>query len=589
MRYNLVVKNKQFPALWIMVAITLPIIGVLAWNQFRWLQNLQEREEQQIEHKMYSSVQSLSRALIDELMFLPALLRIPHESGQNMKTVFSERYQFWSLCAIDPGLVKDISLINATERKTYSWSKPKGRFFETSDPALIELSTDTFADGIPVHWFRTPEKGVVLFFPFWEEKGKRFLISCSIDPDVVQETLIPELAANILEERERYAYRIINRNTGFILFDVPEGLDNSIFAQPALDVPLSGPIPNPQQIQNYSFMTRRLSKISPDYSTFSEQSILDSLRPRTGAIPALFSAIRIQAAYYKDSPYQVSRKTTLQNSAISFGILILLVFVIVTLAETTRKSKALALSQQNFIASVTHELKTPLSVISSASQNLSDGIVRDTGKSTQYGAVIHKEAMRLTTAIDHFIFYANTGRLSPSAFGPCDVVEILSTALSYVKDELSQSGFQTELDMPQEPVLVRGDRVALLSVMKNLMQNAIRHAQSGLFMGAAVSRTTRRGKPYVAISIRDKGPGIPPREQKRVFEPFERGKRAIEDQVHGNGVGLNLARRIVVLHRGYIVLESKPGAGCVFTVLLPEYRNDVQQAVTVGDFKRSDA
>lgn len=580
-------KNRQFPALWIMVAITLPVIGILAWNQFHWLQNLQEREEAQIEHKMHSSVKSLSRALVDELLFLPALLRIPHESKQDMKEIFTERYQFWTICAIDPGLIKDIYLINRTATKAYAWSRSSSTFLLAQDPPLMELSDEAFANGLPVHITETPEKDFIIIFPFREDRGDLFFVSCSINPSVVQNSLIPELAANILEERERYAYRLLDSDTGAVLYEAPTGLDNSIFEKPALDVQLSWPTSMIQGEQQYSLMTRRLSNLANDGKTFSKENILDSLQPRIDGITDLFSTIRIQAAYYNDSPYQVSRHTTMQNSAVSFGILILLVLVVVTLAETSRKAKALALSQQNFIASITHELKTPLAVISSASQNLSDGIVRATGKSTQYGAVIHKEAMRLTSTIDHFLFYANTGRLSHTAFNPCDVVEIFTSALSYTKDELSQCGFQTELNIPDGPILVQGDRLALLTALKNLIQNAIHHARSGLYIGATIMRTTKRSKPYVAISIRDKGPGIPTREQKLVFEPFERGKRAIDEQIPGNGVGLNLTRKILALHRGYISLESKPGSGCVFTILLPEFRTEDRQVETVGDSTRS--
>lgn len=585
MRYDFIVKNRQFPALWIMVAIILPLIGILAWNQFAWLQEMQAREERQIETRMHSSVQSLSRALMDELMFFPALLRIKHEPSQDMKTVFSERFQFWSLYALNPELIRNIYLINNETKESLLWSR--SGFIRAEDPAHLALTPDEQNDDSPIHWSRTPEGGVILFFSFWQRDGESYRVSFSVAPDVVEDSVIPKLAAIILEEKGRYAYRICNKDTGRILYETPEGLDDSIFRKTVLDVPLSDPIPVNTQNQHHSLMKRRLSELSPGPTSLHNHKMLESIRPHMDVFPAIFTSIRIQAAYYKDSPYLVSRKTTMQNSAISFGILVLLVFVIVILAEATRRSSALALSQQNFIASVTHELKTPLAVISSASQNLSDGIIRDPGKSTQYGAVINKEALRLTAAIDHFLLYANTRRLSPSMFSDLNLAEIITSALSFTHEERTMSCFVTELHIPEDAIIVQGDRLALLSVMKNLIQNVVRHARSGMYLGITLEQTKRKGRQLAVISIRDKGPGIPSNEQKRIFEPFERGKRAVEDQIPGNGVGLNLARRIVSIHHGSIALESKPGSGCVFTIVLPESQPAIRQAGDGVEHSRS--
>jgi len=79
--------------------------------------------------------------------------------------------------------------------------------------------------------------------------------------------------------------------------------------------------------------------------------------------------------------------------------------------------------------------------------------------------------------------------------------------------------------------------------------------------------------------VKDLGPGIPVREQKLIFEPFARGKRAIEEQIPGNGIGLNLVKRIVEMHGGSISVESKPESGTTFTVTLPQRRgaNDAWQ------------
>lgn len=137
--------------------------------------------------------------------------------------------------------------------------------------------------------------------------------------------------------------------------------------------------------------------------------------------------------------------------------------------------------------------------------------------------------------------------------------------------------FRTEVVMPEEPAFIRGDRIALESVFQNLAQNVIRHAAAGKYLGIIISvekpakQATQRN---VIVKFCDKGPGIPPREQKMIFEPFARGRRAVSNQIPGNGIGLNLVKRIIIMHGGIISLESKQDAGSTFTITLPECKGD---------------
>jgi signal transduction histidine kinase len=157
----------------------------------------------------------------------------------------------------------------------------------------------------------------------------------------------------------------------------------------------------------------------------------------------------------------------------------------------------------------------------------------------------------------------------------CEVAELVQTALKFTEEDRSKLGFSTEVVLPEEPVYILGDRIALESVFQNLAQNVLRHAADGKYLGIFVSVEKKQsGKKSVIIKIRDKGPGISPWEQKTIFEPFVRGRRAIDNQIPGNGIGLNLVKRIVNVHEGTIVLESKSGVGSTFTIAFPENRGD---------------
>jgi signal transduction histidine kinase len=125
-----------------------------------------------------------------------------------------------------------------------------------------------------------------------------------------------------------------------------------------------------------------------------------------------------------------------------------------------------------------------------------------------------------------------------------------------------------ELSLPSQELSVNCDENAIRSVFRNLGENAIKHAATGryLHIGAA------REQEFAVVRFTDRGCGVPRKERKRIFDAFQRGSAAAENQTEGSGIGLNLSRRIAVLHGGSLVLESSSPHGSVFTVRLPLQR-----------------
>lgn len=112
--------------------------------------------------------------------------------------------------------------------------------------------------------------------------------------------------------------------------------------------------------------------------------------------------------------------------------------------------------------------------------------------------------------------------------------------------------------------------MALKQALQNLLHNAARYgAGDSRWVGLSATATGSRAEPTVEIRVADRGPGIPADEQSHIFEPFFRGRRALQDQIHGTGLGLNLARKIVEAHGGSIQVKSAAGAGAEFIVRLP--------------------
>jgi signal transduction histidine kinase len=129
--------------------------------------------------------------------------------------------------------------------------------------------------------------------------------------------------------------------------------------------------------------------------------------------------------------------------------------------------------------------------------------------------------------------------------------------------------------------LVLADGLAMRHALQNLLDNALKYGTEGSnWIGIFASAVDSATGPAVEIRVVDHGPGIPLDEQEHLFDPFFRGRRAIQDQVHGTGLGLNLVKRIVEAHGGEIVVKSEPMHGTEFVIRIPAAPPEVQDELT---------
>jgi two-component system phosphate regulon sensor histidine kinase PhoR len=555
------VKKNLILLSWIIIGLTLPLLGMLAWNQFNWLQELQKREEERIQYSMLNSAQALSKRMHEELYFLPSLLNLHEGKPEDIDKEFLERYKFWQYYAISPEMIRSIFIVNDKNNEILKWEKDHFTKIPANDVSLKSGRDD----------------GTKIMMPVFLGRNRRYMLQCLLDKKKMDTEVIPSIAKDSLASTSLYAYRIIDTNGNAVVYDSLEKPIAKTFANPDIEIPLLENLKFPSFENAPDLPSKAIADDALEAFTFIKQRTKISQAAPPDAIPSrVFESYRLQIVNLDGSLKTISRNATIQNACLSFGVVALLVLLMVALAETTRRSNALAMRQQEFIATITHELKTPLAVISSAAQNLTAGLIKDQKKAEQYGTMIRKEASRLGVSIEHFLLYSNTGSAARMKPELCDVAELVNVALRFTDEERAAMEFSTEVIMPEEPVFIRGDRIALESVFQNLAQNVIRHAAAGKYLGIiTVEESAKPGCPRsVIIKIRDKGPGIPPREQKTIFEPFMRGRRAVSDQIPGNGIGLNLVKRIIIMHGGIISLESKQDAGSTFTITLPESKGD---------------
>ena len=265
-----------------------------------------------------------------------------------------------------------------------------------------------------------------------------------------------------------------------------------------------------------------------------------------------------------------------RNLAISLGILLLLGAGIFMTAISTRRAQRLARQQINFVAGVTHELRTPLAVICSAGDNLAHGIIDTPQKAAQYGEVIYREGRRLTDMVEQVLEFAGAQSGGPRyEFRPTDVRAFIEGAVAACQAQIQERDFQLETLIPADVPPVHGNGAALRRAMQNLISNAIKYDGDNRWARISAQplpcEKGQKGKQgnEVQITIEDRGVGINSADLNHIFDPFYRGHQAIATQIQGSGVGLSLVKQIIEAHGGRISVNSKPGSGSTFTLHLP--------------------
>jgi signal transduction histidine kinase len=255
------------------------------------------------------------------------------------------------------------------------------------------------------------------------------------------------------------------------------------------------------------------------------------------------------------------------NLGVSAGILALLAATAGLMMATTQRAQRLARQQIEFVASLTHELHTPLTAIRSAGQNLADGVAAEPAQVKRYGALIESEGRRLSDLVGQALEMAgiHSGRrvYHPQ---PLSVGEAVDGALDDCRWLLEERRIAVEKDMARGLPAVLADPMALRRALRNLIENGVKHGSCGGWIGV---RARRSPAGEVEITVSDRGPGIRREDLPRVFEPFFRGRDASAGGVPGSGLGLSLVRHVATAHGGRVAVASQPGGGSAFTLHLP--------------------
>ncbi|WP_337099042.1 two-component system histidine kinase PnpS [Paenibacillus sp. YIM B09110] len=222
--------------------------------------------------------------------------------------------------------------------------------------------------------------------------------------------------------------------------------------------------------------------------------------------------------------------------------------------------------RSEFVANVSHELKTPIAAVKGFAETLLGGVVKDEETARSFLQIIFDESDRLNRLIGDILELSKIeSRRVPLIFSPIELDSFVSKTVTLLESEAARKNIK--LHMQIEPGLyMEADEDRLRQIMMNVLANGINYTPEG---GRVSIKVHARGEEHIHFQISDSGIGIPKKDLPRIFERFYRVDKARSRSSGGTGLGLSIVKHLVELHKGTITVESTVGVGTTFDIELP--------------------
>jgi len=290
-------------------------------------------------------------------------------------------------------------------------------------------------------------------------------------------------------------------------------------------------------------------------------AVREQLDRQNGVLPGW----TIRAGFAVDALGGPARAQFLRGLWITAGVTGLLLVAIVLIGVTAAREMRLSRAKSEFVASVSHELKTPLALIRGFAETLHLNRLTSSADRDEYFRIIETEILRLSMMIDRILEFSKIDvGLKQYQPEPTDVGGLVEETLGHFAYELEKGGFTVERRLEEPPPVVPVDPQAFSQALLNLLSNAVKYSEGDRYIGVKVARNNG----HVEVSISDRGIGIPRSEHARIFEKFYRTGSG-PAKTPGAGLGLALVKHFAEAHGGAVRVASAPGRGSTFTIVLP--------------------
>ena len=221
--------------------------------------------------------------------------------------------------------------------------------------------------------------------------------------------------------------------------------------------------------------------------------------------------------------------------------------------------------RRDFVANVSHEIKTPLTSIKGYVETLLGGAINDPDNRLRFLEKIERNSERLTNLVQDLLSLARIEATEDTLkLTAIDWTEVVTSVIARNEDVLHQKNIRVKVELPSVPLRALGDREAMTQVLDNLLTNAVKYTADGGRITVAVAS---RGI-WSKLEVADTGIGIPPEHLHRIFERFYRVDKARSRELGGTGLGLSIVKHLVSAMGGEVHVESTVGIGSCFSVKL---------------------
>jgi len=402
--------------------------------------------------------------------------------------------------------------------------------------------------------------------------------------DYIQRTILPNLTKRDFSSREGLEYKLAVIDTG----RTPRLIYSSDLEFPSSN---QGPFDSRMNI-----FGPPPESVEGDYWQAIKNS--ESLRHeewRSFSAPVWFPVIQYAShdepwmllVQHRTGPLEAIATSIWRRNLMTGSIVLLLLTADMSLIIiASRRAQKLAKLQLDFVASISHELLTPLAAIYCTGQNVMDGLVETKTDSIAHGSIITSQARQLIDLVKQILLFASTENgTNRYTLRPLQVLGILQCVRKDVTALVEGAGFNVEQQVQAGLPYVMGDLSALSHCLQNLIVNAVKYSGRNRWIGiSALVHEAENHQKEVRISVQDHGSGISSSELPHIFEPFYRSPKVMDAQIHGTGLGLAVAKRIAEAMGGRLSVTSEVGVGSTFTLHLPVPRkSDAEMALFVPE------
>jgi len=232
----------------------------------------------------------------------------------------------------------------------------------------------------------------------------------------------------------------------------------------------------------------------------------------------------------------------------------------------SRRERQLRQLKEDFIGNVSHELKTPLSLIRMFSEILVTGRARSEEVKLEYYGIIHNQSDRMSRLISNLLDFASLEHAGNNKnYEYTDIAGLISKELEAYRQEIQKDGFRLSVEMDTQIPHTLANSNAITMAFFNLLDNSVKYSSGQKEITVRIAQSNG----FIDLSVTDKGIGIPREERQKIFDKFYRGSDAAVRGVRGSGIGLSITKHVAEMHGGEVLVESEPGRGSTFTLRIP--------------------